>query len=337
VITLHEVDDEQAYEAEVSQCVGVTGYHHWFFLNAMAEALNLKFRAIAVDSNGERLGVVPLLFRRRGPVSTVNYLPVGCIGPLLRGEALRAGRVRELVSAVEPVLWRHRTAVTHWAFSPGLRVSAEHLAMRGFEVLESESYVIPAAKSIDDCLKSMSKVRRQSIKQSEAHGLVVTESSIEDITRWLPAQISGAYQRQGALPSYNPAQTRAMTEKLATHPRMLWRTVRGADSRILGVAGCVIGDDRLWGWLMVGPPAPGVSAHSICYWDLINWSLSRGLALDLGGVPSEGVRKFKISMGAEVETCVTAIRTRPGIVYTAGRTLYNWTMIRLAMRQGSSD
>jgi hypothetical protein len=28
--TILEVDDEQAYEAEVSQCVGTTGYHHWF-------------------------------------------------------------------------------------------------------------------------------------------------------------------------------------------------------------------------------------------------------------------------------------------------------------------
>lgn len=334
MVTLHELDDEQAYEAEVSQCIGVTGYHHWFFLRAMADALNLKFRALAVDSNGERLGIVPLLFRRRGPISTVNYLPVGCIGPLLRGEALRAGRVHELVNAVEPVLWRHRTAVTNWAFSPGLNLSAEHLAMPGFEVLESESYVIPATRSVDDCLKSMSKVRRQSIRQSEARGLFVTESSIEDITRWLPEQISGAHRRQGALPNYNAAQTRALSEKLATHPRMLWRTVKGPDSSVLGMAGCVIGDDRLWGWLLAGPPTPGVSAHSLCYWHLINFALSRGLALDLGGVPTEGVRKFKVSLGAEAETCVTAIRTRPGVVYKASRTLYNWTMTRLSMRQG---
>jgi CelD/BcsL family acetyltransferase involved in cellulose biosynthesis len=332
MMALHELDDEQAYEAELSQCVGVTGYHHWFFLSAMAEAFNLKFRALAVDSNGERLGVVPLLFRRRGPVSTVNFLPVGCIGPLPRGEALRAGRIRELVSAVEPVLWRHRTAVTHWAFSPALNIGAEHLAMRGFEIVESENYVIPGTKSIDDCLKTMSKRRRQSIRQSEGHGLFVTESSTEEVTQWLPEQISGAYQRQRAMPSYRPSETRALTERLATHPRMLWRTVKAGDDTVLGIAGSVIGDDRLWGWLMVGPPTSGVSAHSICYWDLIKWSLSRGLALDLGGVPTEGVRKFKISLGADLETCVTAVRTRPSSLYKAGRSFYNWSMTRVALR-----
>ena len=57
---MHELNDELTYEAEVSQCVGVTGYHHWFFLTALADALGLEFRAFAVDSGGERLGVVPL-------------------------------------------------------------------------------------------------------------------------------------------------------------------------------------------------------------------------------------------------------------------------------------
>src|ERR1700749_1363849 len=102
--TVLELDDEHTYEAEVSQCVGVTGYHHWFFLRALADALNFEFRAFAVDAGGERLGVVPLLFRRSGPVSMVNFLPVGCIGPVIRGEALRAGRMPELLLGMEAVL-----------------------------------------------------------------------------------------------------------------------------------------------------------------------------------------------------------------------------------------
>ena len=65
------------------------------------EALNLKFSAFGVEFEGRRLGVVPMLFRRRGPVSTVNILPIGCIGPLIRGEALRAGLVGELLAGVE--------------------------------------------------------------------------------------------------------------------------------------------------------------------------------------------------------------------------------------------
>ena len=39
-MALCELDDEQAYEAEISQCVGVSGYHHWFFLKALAAGAN---------------------------------------------------------------------------------------------------------------------------------------------------------------------------------------------------------------------------------------------------------------------------------------------------------
>jgi hypothetical protein len=109
---------------------------------------------------------------------------------------------------------------------------------------------------------------------------------------------------------------------------MLWRTVKGADGGVLAMSGCVIGDERLWGWLMVGPPVSGVSPHSLCYWDLVKWSLPRGLACDLGEAPSEGIRSFKISFGAEAETSVAAMRIRPLAAYKAGRAVYNWARAR---------
>jgi Acetyltransferase (GNAT) domain len=332
---IRQLSDELAYEAEISQCIKVTGYHHWFFLTAMAEALKLEFRAYAVDSGGECLGVIPILYRKRGLVSTVNYLPIGCIGPLICGETLRSGRIPELIRAADPVLRGHRTVLTNWAFSPGLNVNADDLAVRGFEVLESENYVISADKSPDDCLKAMSRVRRQSIRQSESHGVSVTESSAEEIKSWLPQQMEEAYQRQGALPGYTHAEIQYLTDKLAVHPRMLWRTAKSPDGNVLGMTGCVIGDERLWGWVMVGPRVSGISAHTLCYWDLIKWSLERGLAYDLGGVPTEGIRKLKISLGADVETSVNMVRIRPRMAYQTARAVYNRTMTGLTkLRSG---
>src|SRR3984957_13487384 len=116
--TIYELDDEQTYEAEVSQCVGVSGYHHWFFLSALADALGYEFRAFAVDSGGERRGVVPLLFRRSGPVSTANFLPGGCPGPLTGGGALRGGRTGELPLGGEGARRRNRPSPSRLAFSP---------------------------------------------------------------------------------------------------------------------------------------------------------------------------------------------------------------------------
>lgn len=323
-----ELDSEQAYEAEVRQCAGATGYHHWFFLSALAEALSLEFRAFAVDSHGQRLGVVPLLFRHRGPFTTVNLLPIGCIGPLIRGDALRAGLACELLTGVEPVLQDHRAVAVRWAFSPGIDVSAELRTLPGFAVSEWDSYVIPASKSVDDCLKSMSRVRRQSIRQTEARGVRVTESSPAEITQWFPGQITSVYERQGLRPTCTLAEYRSIAERLAAHPRVLWRTARAADGSVAAMSGSVIGDDRLWGWLMAGPPARGMSAHTLCYWDLINWALPRGLAYDLGAVPNEGVRKLKVSLGADVQTAAGAFRAKPA--YRP----YAWGVHHLAKPRG---
>ena len=330
--TIYELDDEQAYEAEVSQCVGVTGYHHWFFLTALAEALNYEFRAFAIDSAGERLGVLPVLFRRRGPVSTANFIPVGCVGPVIRGEALRAGRVGELLHGAEPVLRRHRTVAARWAFSPGLKVSAQDLANSGFEVSDWENYVIPGTMSVDDLLKSMSRSRRQSInrhlRRGEDRGVSVAPASTEEITRYLPEQISAVYERQGRAPLYSLAEVQSLTQRLAAHPRMLWRTVKDSDGNVVGMVGCVIGDERLWGWLITGTPVNGVSVQILCYWDLIKWSLARGLALDLGGAPNDGIRELKTSLGADREPAVRVLQFRPSSAYKAAAALRNWGPVR---------
>jgi hypothetical protein len=330
--TVYELDDEQAYEAEVSQCVGATGYHHWFFLTALAEALNCEFRAFAVDSGGQRLGVLPMLFRRRGPVSTVNFIPVGCVGPVIRGDALRAGRADELLRGAAPVLRRHRTVAARWAFAPGLKVSAQDLANSGFEVSDWENYVIPGSMSVDDLLKSMSRSRRQSInrhlRRGEDRGVSVSPASAEEITQCLPEQISAVYERQGRAPLYSLAEVQSLTQRLAAHPRMLWRTVKDADGNVVGMAGCVIGDERLWGWLITGTPVNGVSVQLLCYWDLIKWSLARGLALDLGGAPNDGIRELKTSLGAEVEPAVRVLQFRPRAAYKTAAALRNWGPVR---------
>ena len=330
--TIYELDDEQAYEAEVSQCVGVTGYHHWFFLSALADALNYEFRAFAVDSDGERLGVLPVLFGRRGPVSTANFIPVGCVGPVIRGEALRAGRAGELLHGAAAVLRRHRTIAARWAFAPGLKVSAQDLATSGFEVSDWENYVIPGTMSVDDLLKSMSRSRRQSVnrhlRRGEVRGVSIAPATAEEITQRLPEQVSAVYERQGRAPLYSHAEVQSLTERLAAHPRMLWRTVKDSDGDVLGMAGCVIGDDRLWGWLITGAPVNGVSVQILCYWDLIKWSLARGLALDLGGAPNNGIRELKMSLGADLETAVRALQFRPAAAYKAAAALRNWGPVR---------
>ncbi len=307
---LRELTDERAYEAELAECAGVTGYHRWFFLTPFAAALGLRLRAFAVDSEAGPLGVVPLLFRRRGPVSTVNYLPVSQIGPVLRWEALRSGRVDETLRAVEPLLRAERTVVTRWAFGPGLDADAGSLAARGFTVSRPESFVVPGTMSVEDYLKQLAPKQRAAVRRGGLRGLTVGVSTRDEITRWFPGQLSAGPGRGGA-PGYGLAAARILAERLAGHPRMYWRSVRAADGRTLVMNASIADTERLWGWLLVGEPVPGPSPHVAAYWDAVQWSLGRGLACDFGGVPSSGIRDFKVAMGAQAELSTVAERVRP--------------------------
>jgi GNAT acetyltransferase-like protein len=320
-VRLRELRNERAYEAELQECAGVTGFHRWFFLTALAAALGLRMRAFAVDSGAESLGVVPLLLRPRGPLSTVNHLPAARIGPVLRGPALRAGRADELVRAVEPLLLAECAVVTRWAFSPGRELGADRLAARGFGVRYEENFVVSGAKSVEDYLKGLPPKQRAAIRRAAARGLTVGPSSAEEITRWFPWQVSRANGRQGTAAEYSHAAALKLAGRLGCDPRMYWRSVRGADGRTLAMNVSIIDADRLWGWLLVGDPVPGPSPHVAAYADAIQWSLGKGLACDFGGVPTQGIRDFKVAMGGEVELYAVAERVRPR-AYRAVRALH---------------
>ena len=323
-MVVDELCDEQAYEQELARCVGVTGYHRWFFLSALADALGLRLRAFAVSAGSAggsgRLGVVPLLLRRRGPVSTVNYLPVPHIGPVLAEDVLRAGRLSEVLSAMEPVLLRERAVVTKWSFAPGVAVREADLAAAGFEVSRQANYLVPGTTSVEDYLKGLAPKQRAAIRRGDTRGLRAGPSSLDEITRWFPERVSGPYQRQGVAPDYGPAAARTLAARLAADPRMLWRSVR-ADGRVLAVNACIVDGDRLWGWMLAGDRVPGPSPHVAAYWDAITWSRERGLGCDFGGAPTSGIGDFKIAMGGELETCSVAERVRPR-AYRAARALH---------------
>ena len=322
-----ELGDEQAYEAELSQCVGVSGYHHWFFQRALADAFNYKFRAFAVDSAaGERLGVAPLRFTRLGPVTTVNFTPVSVAGPVLRGEAIRAGRMTELLRELRPVLRRHLTVAARWDIAASLNVKPEDLTAMGRRAGTWESYVLPATTSADDCWKAMSAGRRQSIRQTEARGVVVRDSTPEEITQWFPEQMTALHAIHPRMPLNNEAAVRSLATQVAGHPRMLWRTAHGEDGTLYGMTASVVGDERLCGWQMVGPPVRAMSPHTLLHWDSVKWASARGLAYDMGGVPNEGIRVMKRSFGAEAEAMVGAFQFYPAVAYPAAARLNKWKM-----------
>jgi hypothetical protein len=170
----------------------------------------------------------------------------------------------------------------------------------------------------------MSTGRRQSIRQTEARGVVVRDSTPEEITQWFPGQLSALYEKHGRVLPDGGAVVRSMVQQLASHPRMLWRTACGEDGTTYGMTASIVAETRLCGWQMVGPPVHSMSPHTLLHWDSIKWVIAREIDYDMGGEPSKGIGVIKRSLGAETEAIVGAFQARPAVAYKTAVRFRTW-------------
>lgn len=302
-IAMQELGEED-YEAEIAKCIGVTGFHRGFFLNALSESIGFRIRTFAVQKDGATIGVLPIALQRRGPVSVSNYLPVPHVGPLLRDGT----NLADVVTAAEPYLRRKLAADQKWAFGPGAPVTAEPLAGLGYQVRVDENFYVPADRSPAAHLAAMSGDRRRDIKLGKSHGITAELADTQEIREWFAERVAGTYERQGIAPIYSRDACRLLVDLLGSDPRMLWRSVRDKSGQLMAVSAGIIEVDRLWVWMLAGDHGSHPSPHLMAYWDLFEWSLSRNLACDIGGSPNPGIRTFKLRMGVVSEPCLIAER-----------------------------
>jgi hypothetical protein len=327
--TLHELHTEDEYEAELAKCAGVTGYHRWFFLKAISESIDVRMRMFAVKKGGETIGVLPILLRRRGPISTANYLPVPRVGPLLRD----AEAYPDVLAAAEPFLLRQLTAATKWAFAPDSPATPGPLSALGFQVHPIDNFVVPAGRSTTEQLAAMSRTLRKELRHCQSAGMKAGQADIHEIKDWFADHVAAPYNRQGLIPAYSRESALRLAEVLGTDPRMLWRSVYDDRGQLMAVIASIIDPGRLYAWIIVGdrsnPPSPHVFAIS----DTIEWALNHGLACDLSGAPNDGIRKYKLRLGAVPEPCLNSERVRPA-AYRKLRSLHARISLRAAQTEG---
>jgi hypothetical protein len=299
--TLHELKEED-YEAEIAKCAGVTGFHRWFFLNALSESNGFRMRTFAVEKDGATIGVLPIVLKRRGPASVSNYLPVPHVGPLLRDEMY----LTDVLAAAEPYLRRQLTVGKMWAFGPSAPVAADQLARLGYQVRVDETFFVAAGRSPADHLAAMSRQRRRDIRLEQERGVTAGPADIREIREWFAERVGATYERQGIAPIYSRDTCRMLVDLLGSDSRMLWRSIRDNNGQLIAVTAGIINVDRLWGWQVAGEDGPRSGSHLMAYWDYIEWSLSRNLSCDFGGSPNPGIRAFKLRMGVTSEPCLIA-------------------------------
>jgi hypothetical protein len=306
-VTLRELHSEDAYEAELANCAGVTGYHRWFFLSALADSMGFHKHMFAVEKDGSRMGVLPILLRRRGPITTANDVPVSHVGPLFRDGTTMA----EVITAAEPFLLRHLAVATKWAFAPDAPVTPSPLSDLGFRVRSIENFVVPGDRTIQEQLTAMSRTHRKKLMTCRALGMKASSADVDEIKDWFAGQVGAPFKKLQIVPDYSSAAAANLVQLLGADPRMLWRSVHDNHGRLAAVTASIIDTDRLYAWIITGDHDRNPSPHIFAYWDIIEWALDHGLTCDFAGAPTDGLRTYKLRLGAVSESCLLAERVRP--------------------------
>lgn len=288
-----------------------SGFHAWEWLEIHSRVYGWRFLPLVVQHHGRPIGVFPV-FRRgartvRAPAASFPYL--GPTVPVERlTETMRAFRRWQLCHALLDVHFsvRHR---------PGGAAAA---AMRaaGAQLDVAHTYAVQLeGRSEDEVTQGFSRQAKRNIRKAEAAGVTVRRSTREEIRTVLPAVLADAFRRHGSQEPYGRAGGALLADYALSRDH--YAATAFIDDRpaglILGVESGGIALHALGGSLTQYREHHVDSALTLHH---LRWALEREYhTLDMAGHVDEGVRRFKLSFGAEEERYIAARSV------VAGRTL----------------
>jgi len=276
-------------------------FHRHAFLSTLAAGLGLALDLRAVEIRGERVGAVPIVSKRLGPLRTVNWLPFPYIGPLVAPGALPAtlAALVRCEARMRCLRSQHVLLARHPGPHPGYVAS------------EDRTFVVPVAGRTDDeLLQAMNSARRSSIRRAGRQGLRLRAATETEVTRLLPELLAPTFEQQGLPSPYPSSVMRTVWDRLGGHPDVLMQAAE-LDGATVAVQISLAGGATSLGWVVGRVPGnEGSDAFATMILHTLGWVRDRGsTGYDLVGAPTEGIAAYKRSLGAE-ERHYTVLRRR---------------------------
>jgi len=282
-------------------CAGfadATAFHRYDFLQSVAPSLHCQFIPLMVTFRKQVIGVAPLLVKRLGPFSSINWAPFPYLGPLVPPELIPA-----TLSALSLEARRLRAVNHQQSFASLIPTDSAS----GFTCATDRTFVIPLdGRSDKDLLAAMSTSRRQQINRAIRHGFEVCTAEAGDF-RLLELWLSRTFAAQGLRPEYQPGAFERICGALRDASASA-HAVR-LDGQAVAVEVSILNGRRAFGWLAAAdPPHRTKYPHILLVWRRLQWARDRGAVdFDTVGAPHEGIAVYKKSFGA-VERQYTVLK-----------------------------
>jgi CelD/BcsL family acetyltransferase involved in cellulose biosynthesis len=273
------------------------------------------FVPLVVTRGGADIGVAPLLVRRRGLLSIVNWVPFPYVGPLVPRDVLAS-----TLDALDRWAVRHGVIRQQQSFPPGTDVDERALVDRGFAVDHDSTYVVPVRPSSEQQWAGLDTRCRNAIRKAQRLGARVQEAP--DTTA-LGEIVEAVFARRGHGSGYRDGFPPSIHRLHQIAPRVR-ATVALHDGTAVGSLVSLEHRGRALVWLGgVRPEFRSTNANTLLYWDAIEWARDLGAAeVDLVGLPDAGIARFKQQFGGALRSYTVGQRTAAAArMFQAGRAL----------------
>jgi CelD/BcsL family acetyltransferase involved in cellulose biosynthesis len=289
-VALVPVRSPADWDALCSGFPHATAFHRYDFLDCIAPSLHCSFIPLAVSSQGQAVGLAPLLVKKIGPFCTINWVPFPYLGPLVPAE---------LVPATLQALRREartRRAVNH---QQSFAEVADGAGAGGFAAARDRTFVVPLAGRTDkELLAAMHADRRYSIRRAERYGFEVCAADTDDFAL-MDGWLSGRYADQGRPVMYPAGTCARLFRTLANAPGASFTAARlnGTTSAVVIVFSTA---RAAFGWqIATDPQHRSMHPADLLIWQVMRRARDEGaIELDLVGAPNEGIARFKSRYGA---------------------------------------
>lgn len=275
-------------------------FHRYEWLELAAEITDTQFIAHVVVHGGKDVGVVPLLLRRKGPFSLLNWLPFPYVGPLVPASLLG-----ETLDVMRPVTRPYGVVRQQQSFPPGSSVDDAALSARGFSVGRDSTYIVDTSKGEPALWEGLTSDRRRSIRSAQRTGVSIEPAPDLEVLSSVISAVFAARGLKSGLANLPIAAGRFSRLSMpARHAVAIW------DGRPVGSMMSFQSESAALIWQGgVLPEYRATNAGAALYWDAIVWASKRGAqTIDLVGLPDAGIARFKSEFGGKLVSYVVTQR-----------------------------
>ena len=283
---------------------GATVFHSYEFLQAVAPSLGCRFVPLLVIHRGRQAGAAPLLIKRLGPFSTINWVPFPYLGPLVP-EPLVPATLRALRAEA-----RRRRAVNH---QQSFCQAIADPGADGFAARVERTFVVPlTGRTDEDLLAAMHNGHRWQIRRARRAGIEVRPAQPGDF-RLMDTWLGQMYEDRGMRNGNPPGTARRVFEGLRAGSCSFSHAAL-AGERTVAVHLTLADSRQALGWqIAVDPAFRAERPQALLVWRALQHARDLGIAeFDMVGAPSDGIATYKRRFGAR-ERSYTVLQRQAGV------------------------